>query len=111
MRASQRTKHATHFIRDNRCDEWVGEKFLQWLEGHMEHWNQVCAVIDDARKRGMKNWSARAAVDVVRWQTAGTKNPIRISNSLTPEFGRLWNHLYADDGFRLVTRSLHKVRA
>lgn len=103
-----RSKHATHFIRDNKCDEWQSPKFLAWLDNNMTHWNKFCEVVDEARRRGYTKWSARAAMDVVRWES---KTEVKFSNSITPEMGRLYNHLYCRGEAFLTTRPLSKVRA
>lgn len=103
-------KHATHFIRDNRCDEWVSDKFLAWLDTNLDNWNKFVEVCNSARKRGYTKWSARAAMDVVRWELGGT-DKVKFSNSITPEMGRLYNHLYCKGEAFLRVRPLSKTRA
>lgn len=103
-------KHALHFLRDRRF-EFATPKLLAWLENHMEAWEEFVRVCQAAQAKGMTSWSARAAMDVVRYRLFDRRRkPFRFSNSVTPFMGRLFNHIYCSRGPDfLVTRPLTKT--
>jgi hypothetical protein len=87
-------KHATHFLRDTRF-EFATPKTQAWLERHIEAWAEFVRVCQSAEAKGMDHWSARAAMDVVRYKLFDKRRKqFSFSNSMTPFMGRLYNHIY-----------------
>lgn len=82
-------------------------EFRQWREKNSGVVDAVFALADGMRQRGYRNWSMRAAMHVVRWQTAMRESPdegFKINNNRSAALARLYNERAGFEFFRLRER-------
>lgn len=85
-----------------RADTFDGI-FIRWLA---ENWNVWMAFYGTARQAqggGMKHWSSRGVIHVLRWKTATRDSckQFKINDHNTPSLARLYNAVFDTDFFRL----------
>ncbi len=82
---------------------YVLSDFAEWKRNNAQI---VCALFDladDMRRRGHKHWSIRAAMHVVRWQSAMREEPdegFKINNCWSADLARTYNASVGWDFFR-----------
>lgn len=79
---------------DNDALNGLDPDFREWFKENQEIWAEFCKIADETRAV-KATWSARAAIDVIRWQRdiAGKDGEYKISNNRTPHLGRLYNRI------------------
>ena len=68
--------------------------FEQWAVANPHIVRGVFELADDMRRRGHPRWSAWAAINVLRWQTAmrdTTQEEYKIPNDVIADLARLYN--------------------
>jgi hypothetical protein len=78
--------------------------FPAWLSDNFEVWREFAGLADTLRiKHRRKNWSARAALHVLRWQRATRETPdegFKINNKWSAPMARLYNAIHGFEFFR-----------
>lgn len=81
--------------------------FEQWCEANPHIIDGVFKLADHLRARGRTRWSAWAAINVLRWQTAmrdTTQAEYKISNNQIADIARLYNRLAGFEFFATKAR-------
>ena len=87
------TEFSTALIKANNT---APVQFAWWLACNRPIWDEFCVLANKMKERGRDHWSARAIIDVLRWDRAlrdPTDPLFKINNNRTPQLGRLYNEL------------------
>lgn len=77
--------------------------FADWKHTNKHIVFHLFDLADDMRRRGHKHWSIRAAMHVVRWQSAMREEPdegYKINNCWSADLARTYNASVGWDFFR-----------